>query len=234
MAVAWLVFGRGVPAARGDELELPPKREAEAAPASRYARMTKAEAVAELRRRRVAFEEVASAPGVAAPIRLAGPLHGVFIHSSLPVEQRKTTPFEILDARLALALDDFAAVLENHGVVELVHFTMYRPNDDAREGTPEVRTRHPGGMAIDVGGFKKRSGAVLAVEGHWPPGIGSKTCGPGARRLPAHRGRELESIVCEARDLHLFHAILTPHYNRAHHDHIHLEIKPETAWFLVH
>jgi hypothetical protein len=212
MAVAWLVFGRGVPAARGDELELPPKREAEAAPASRYARMTKAEAVAELRRRRVAFEEVASAPGVAAPIRLAGPLHGVFIHSSLPVEQRKTTPFEILDARLALALDDFAAVLENHGVVELVHFTMYRPNDDAREGTPEVRTRHPGGMAIDVGGFKKRSGAVLAVEGHWQP----------------------ESIVCEARDLHLFHAILTPHYNRAHHDHIHLEIKPETAWFLVH
>jgi len=220
--------------ARADELELPPKAEAEAAPASRYARMTKEEALAELRRRKIAFEEVAAAAGVVAPIRLAGPLHGVTIHSSLPVEQRRTTPFEILDARLALALDDFAAVLENHGVAEVIHFTMYRPNDDAREGTAAVRTRHPGGMAIDVGGLKKTSGATLSVQGHWPPGIGAKTCGPTARRLPARRGRELESIVCEARDLRLFHAILTPHFNRAHHDHVHLEIKPDTAWFLIH
>jgi hypothetical protein len=40
--------------------------------------------------------------------------------------------------------------------------------------------------------------------------------------------------VCEAKDLRLFHAILTPHFNRAHSDHLHLEIKPDTAWFLVH
>jgi hypothetical protein len=221
-------------AAWADPFELPPKAVADASPASRYARMSREEALTELRRRGISFEEVGDAPGVMAPIRLDGPLHGVEIHSSLPREQRKTTPFEILDARLALALDDFAAILANHDVVELVHFTMYRPNDDVHEGTPDVRPRHPGGMAIDVGGLRKRGGARLTVEAHWPPGIGEKTCGPTARKLPARRGRELESIVCEAKDLRLFHAILTPHYNRAHHDHVHLEIKADTAWFLVH
>lgn len=220
--------------ASADPLELPPKPVSEAAPASRYARLTREEALAELRRRGIAFEEEASAHGVVAPIRLAGPLHGVTIHSSLPRDQWKTTPFEILDARLALALDDFAAVLANHDVTEVIHFTMYRPNDDVREGTNEVRTRHPGGMAIDVGGLRKRSGAMLTVESHWPPGIGERTCGPKARRLPGRRGRELSSIVCEAKDLRLFHVILTPHFNRAHRDHVHLEIKADTSWFLVH
>jgi hypothetical protein len=222
------------PAALADPFEVPPKAIAEAAPASRYARLTREEALAELGRRGIAYERVEDAPGVVAPIRLTGPLHGVEIHSSLPVEQRKTTPFEILDARLALALDDFAVILANHDVVEVVHFTMYRPNDDVHEGTPDVRPRHPGGLAIDVGGMRKRSGAILTVDGHWPAGIGEKTCGPRARRLPARRGRELESIVCEAHDLRLFHAILTPHFNRAHHDHVHLELKADTLWFLVH
>ena len=218
----------------GDPLELPPRAVVEASPASRYARLGREEALAELRHRGIAFEEVADAPGVLSPIRLEGPLHGVDIHSSLPREQRKTTPFEILDARLALALDDFAAILQNHDIVELVHFTMYRPNDDVHEGTPDIRPRHPGGLAIDVGGFRKRSGARLTVKTHWPPGIGERTCGPMARKLPTRRGRELQSIVCEAKDQRLFHAILTPHYNRAHHDHVHLEIKADTAWFLVH
>jgi hypothetical protein len=227
------VLSFSIPAV-ADPLDLPPTTVAESAPASRYARLSREDALAELRRRGIAFEEEASTPGVVAPIRLTGPLHGVVIHSSLPRNQWKTTPFEILDARLALALDDFAAVLANHGVTEVIHFTMYRPNDDAHEGAKEVRARHPGGLAIDVGGLRKQSGAMLAVESHWPAGIGEKTCGKGARRLPGRRGRELSSIVCEAKDLRLFHAILTPHFNRAHRDHVHLEIKPDTAWFLVH
>jgi hypothetical protein len=157
----------------------------------------------------------------------------VWIHSALPEAERKTTEFEILDARLALALDDFAEVLSHHDVVEVIHFTMYRPSDEAKEGGPEGRARHPGGMAIDVGALRKRGGALLEVAAHWPAAIGAKTCGPGARHLSARRGRELASLVCEAKDLRLFHVLLTPHFNRAHHDHVHLEIKPETHWFLL-
>jgi hypothetical protein len=168
---------------------------------------------------------------VRTPVRLAGELHGVSIHSSLPPEERKTTPYEILDARLALALDDFARVLERHDVVEVVHFTMYRPGGTTDDSAALVR--HPGGLAIDVGALRKRSGARLVVAEHWPAAIGATTCGKLSRHLPARRGRELQSLVCEASDLGLFHAILTPHHDRAHRDHLHLEIKADTGWFLV-
>jgi hypothetical protein len=221
--------------ASGDPILLFSPAEAATAKASVYANLSNEAAFSELARRGIAFERVDDAPGVRAPIRLAGKLHGVWIHSALPEEERKTTAFEILDARLALALDDFAAVLAHHDVVELVHFTMYRPNDDTKEAgrEGEARARHPGGMAIDVGALRKRGGALLNVATHWPAAIGAKTCGPGARHLAARRGRELASLVCEAKDLRLFHVLLTPHFNRAHHDHVHLEIKPDTNWVLV-
>jgi hypothetical protein len=230
-----LAFGASGPSpAFADPLEVPPAAESANAPASRYANLSNEDAFEELDRRGIEYVRVEEAAGVRAPIRLRGNLHGVFVHSSLPVPERDTTPFEILDARLALALDDFAQVLANHDVVELVHFTMYRPNDDRTEENSAVQTRHPGGMAIDVGALKKRDGTLLSVESHWPAAIGAKTCGEGARKLVSRRGRELMSLVCEAKDLRLFHVILTPHFNRAHHDHFHLEVKPETKWFLMH
>ncbi|WP_437503993.1 extensin family protein [Sorangium sp. So ce1099] len=101
---------------------------AEASPAYRYANMTDDEALAELDRRKILYLKVDRAPGVRAPIRLTGRLNGVNFHSVLPPEQRVTSVFEILDARLALALDDFAAVLARHDIDEVVHYTMYRPN----------------------------------------------------------------------------------------------------------
>jgi hypothetical protein len=224
--------------ARADLVEVP--EDGARAAASRYANMTDGEALAELDRRKVPYSRVDSAPGVRAPIRLQGKLRGVWFHSSLPEEQRKTTPFEILDARLALALDDFAGVLSNHDIVEVVHFTMYRPGDEAAKSHAEdaeddarVTARHPGGLAIDVGAVKKRTGAWLTIATHWLPALGAKTCGRGARRHVMRRGRELVSLACEIRDLRLFHAVLTPHFNRAHHDHLHLEIKPDTRWFII-
>src|ERR1051325_1878402 len=111
-------------------LEVPPPATAEKSSAYSYANLTADQALAEVARRKLPYELVnAEVPGVRTPMRLVGALHGVTIHSSLPKEERATTPFEILDARLALALDDFCRILANHDVVELVHFTIYRPND---------------------------------------------------------------------------------------------------------
>ncbi|WP_437936435.1 extensin family protein [Sorangium sp. So ce341] len=427
---------------------------AEASPAYRYANMTDDEALAELDRRKILYLRVDHAPGVRAPIRLTGRLNGVYYHSVLPPEQRVTSMFEILDARLALALDDFAAVLMRHDIDEVVHYTMYRPNvpmpgrergDDegehahgaveakaadsdvrkestrpappvelgkkgALDGTskaPEERprrmkekgaaeagakdkgaaeagakdkgaaeagakdkgaaeagakdkgaagpgakdkgaaeagakdkgaaeaprnaassapdtqrrttatrsapakaagkagtrrsarrkpaasratasatkrrgdvalrsdagqkprgdvalrsdagqkprgdvalrsdagqkprgawappgTRHPAGLAIDVGALKKRDGTWLSVARHFHGRIGDKTCGEGAPQPELPEARELRSIVCEAADLGIFTYVLTPNYNAPHADHYHMEIKPGVRWFLYH
>jgi hypothetical protein len=156
-------------------LIVPEPAVAEASPAYRYANMTDADALAELTRRGVLYERQGEVPGVRAPVRLTGRLHGVYVHSSLPPEQRVVSPFEILDARLALALDDFCALLEKHDVDELVHYTMYRPNVAAPVAPIEAR-------GAPVG---RPSGARPRVEKAL-----AKSAAPPSEHLPASaRGR---------------------------------------------
>jgi len=223
----------GAAAGTNKFLEVPPEEEAAASRAFRYANLSNEDALAELTRREIPFVQVEPVPGVRLPIRLTGRLQGVWIHSVLPAEERKTTPFEILDGRLALALDDFSAILAAHGFVEVVHFTMYRPPHEGPADEGKDRHRHPGGMAIDLGAMKKESGHWVAVGPHWPSEIGAKTCGEGGRVLKGRRGRELLSVACEAADLRIFHYMLTPHFDDPHADHLHLEIKVGVKWFLV-
>lgn len=373
-------------------LSVPDPATVETTAAYRYANMTNDEAIAELNRRSLPYVIVADpVPGVRAPIRLTGRLHGVLVHSGMPANQRTTSPFEILDARLALALDDFTAILEKHDIDEIEHFSMYRPNvahkpappkirippvvhkpaetlpnkpdeptaklpadkppttpiakrnkiiiprvakkptatsqpkkpqpkiiirpktkpkvapvaaekpivpapvkgqekpaqrnvgkaglgpkttasdmkkgakqkapgesDDtaetnkpveivteppekeavsAKQTTPAVApagTRHPGGLAIDVGKLRKKDGTWITVAAHFHGKIGDKACGEDAP-VPANiEARELRALVCEAMGNHIFTYVLTPNYNAAHADHFHMEIKPGVKWFLVH
>ncbi|MRG94080.1 hypothetical protein GF068_19460 [Polyangium spumosum] len=338
--LAALTLGAGLvcarPASAGSPfLVTPEPAVVEASPAYRYANMTDEEAFAELDRRSLPYIRVESAPGVRAPIRLTGRLHGVYIHSALPEEQRATSIFEILDARLALALDDFAAVLERHEIDEVIHYTMYRPNvprearapaapakrkvakkqaprraapkkgaagkeaskkeapranpklppantakardlgkgalgakhahEGAAKGTkrkepakapeklgkpreivteaakpkPSPRwappgTRHPAGLAIDVGRLRKKDGTWISVLDHFHGKIGEKTCGEGARRPEQALAQELRALVCESQDAGIFTYVLSPNYNADHADHFHMEIKPGVRWFLVH
>lgn len=225
--------GRTAVRQAGSRLVVPPRDVAERTLAFHYANLGDEEAIAELNRRGIAWVPASPPlPGVKTPIRLGGPLHGVTIHSTLPERERRTSAFEILDARLALALDDFCALLARHDVVELVHYTMYRPPGEL---PPDLnkQIRHPAGLAIDVGAVRKSDGRWLAIGPHWPSDIGAKTCGEGAREHWSRAGREIVSIACEAADVRMFHFILTPHFDAAHGDHLHLEIKPDTRWFLV-
>jgi hypothetical protein len=108
-------------------LVVPPADVVDRSPAYRYANMEAQAAIDELDRRGILYQRVEPHGDVRTPIRLTGRLHGVHIRSSLPEHERPTTPFEICDARFALALDDFSALLARRDIVELVHYTMYRP-----------------------------------------------------------------------------------------------------------
>jgi hypothetical protein len=95
-------------------------------------------------------------------------------------------------------------------------------------------TRHPAGLAIDVGALRKRDGTWLSVARHFQGKIGDPTCGIGVRAGDTPESREIRSIVCECSDLGIFTYVLTPNYNAAHADHYHMEIKPGVRWFLYH
>jgi hypothetical protein len=221
-----------VQASAPGQIQTPPDQAT--TPAMRYGRLDRATCEAELHRRQIAFTPVADARGVLAPVRLNGPIRGVTYHSSLPASQRATSPYEILDCRLVLALDDFSAILAKHDIVEVIHFSVYRP-PSARFAPGRLGHQHDGALAIDAGWFKRKDGTTLQVERDFHGRIGASTCGPGTGPSPATPdATALRSIVCEAATAHLFNVELTPDYNWQHRNHFHLEVTPSVRWFLVH
>ena len=207
--------------------------DAETTPAVRYGALDLAACEAELDARQISYKEEV-APGVAEPVRLTSALHGVTFRTDEPESKRATTPYEISDCRLVLALDDFAEVLEQHDVVEVRHYSMYRsPGKAWPEG--KVAVQHAGGMAIDAGRFTLKDGTTLAVDSEFHGAIDAKTCGPDAGPKPATpTSLELREILCDAVARHLFNVVLTPNFNKPHHNHFHLEITSGVKWFLVH
>jgi hypothetical protein len=201
-------------------------------PAYRYARLSQTECEAELAARHIDYTQE-TAIAVAEPVRLAGPLHGVVFRTDQTAKTRRTSPYEIADCRLVLALDDFAEILSRHDIVEVRHYSMYRPPKTWSDDKPA--TRHPGALAIDAGRFIDRAGAVLDVDHDFHGAIDARTCGEGAApRPPTPSALALRAILCETVDRRLFNVVLTPNYNKPHHNHFHLELTAGVSWFLVH
>lgn len=202
--------------------------------ATRYASLDRDQCEAELGKRHIAYERTSDTRGVIAPLRLKGAIGGIEFHSMLPAAQRRTSPYEIYDCRLVLALDDWSRVLARYDVVEVVHYSVYRP-PPARQVLNGAGRRHSGALAIDAAIFKTRDGQTMSVEKDFHGRIGSKPCGAHAAStagLPA-QAVTLRKIVCEAADAQLFNVMLTPDYNWPHRNHFHLEVTAGARWVLV-
>jgi len=211
--------------------ESPP--DPETTPAVRYGEMSAADCQAELGKRDIKFES-ATARGVFAPVRLTGPLHGVEFHTDEAESKRETSPYEVGDCRLVLAMDDFAAILAQHDVVSVRHYSMWRPPPKSWPDD-KLGSRHDGALALDAGRFTKHDGTVLDIVKDFHGAIGAKTCGDGAGPHPAtDKAKELRAILCETVTAHLFNVVLTPNFNRPHRNHFHLEVTTGVKWFLVH
>jgi len=208
------------------------------APSYRYANLEKPACLAELAARGIAFKPVDEAPGVLAPVRIPEGVGGVRYHTALPPAERATSPYEVFDCRLVLALDDFSAILRTRGIDEVVTFSAWRP---PRKGWPKdkLAERHPGGLAIDIKTLR-RSGArdpdaVLEVEDDYHGKIDAPSCGPDAfvAEDPSSRTVTLRELVCEAIAARLFTSVLTPNHDHAHRNHLHLDLAPGVNWRIV-
>lgn len=218
-------------------------------PAARFAALGRAECLRELRTRKVAFTEVDAAPGVLAPVRLdGGRLNGVVFRTDAAPEARATSPHEVFDCRLVLALQGFADIVKANGFTEVRMFSAWRP---PAKGFPadKLATRHPGALAIDVRSFVKPADGnarpvELPVLGTWKPSIGTAPCpanGTDRAGKSDEGGREgggggsatLHRIYCAAADERLFTVQLGPNYDRAHRNHFHLEVTPGVSWRLL-
>jgi hypothetical protein len=221
---------RGKPHAKS-RFEAP--ADAATTPAVTYGQLSATDCEAELGNRHIGYA-TEPARGVFDPVRLTGTLHGVEFRTDETDTQRADSPYEIADCRLVLALDDFAQILARHDIVQVRHYSMYRPPPKSW-AADRIGGQHNGALALDAGRFTKQDGTVLDVAKDFHGKIGDATCGDGAGPHPASAAAtELRSILCEAVAQHLFNVVLTPNFNRPHHNHFHLEVMASVKWFLVH
>lgn len=200
-----------------DVLKRPVARDA---PASRNANLSPAACARELRAKKYPFKRVGAFKGIATPVRVDGEIEGV----KFRVPGAKSQ-FGVLDCRLALTLVEFARFLAAQGVTQVTVDNFYRPN--ARlPSSRSKRSQHAYGLAIDLTTFTLADGRVLHVENDWGAGIETEPCGPGAQVLtPTSNTVELRELVCKLVQQQIFHHHLTPSYDRAHRNHLHLDVK---------
>ncbi|AUX42828.1 hypothetical protein SOCE26_042630 [Sorangium cellulosum] len=209
----------------------------------------------ELKRRNIPHAPARGAPLVDRPVRITGPLHGVTFRGDGVAKAGSTSPFDIADCRLVLALDDLAEILEARGITTVVHVSMHRPAPKKAAVTQRKKTQrstgkgkaggraqgkattpsqHAVGLAIDVAAFEKADGARLDAKADWHGTLGAPPCGPGSEPTEATpQALELRGIVCAVYASGLFNVILTPNANEAHADHFHFDIKLDGHYFLL-
>jgi hypothetical protein len=176
----------------------------------------------------VRFESVPddAAPHVAEPVYLLSPLEGVSFGP-----KNGTSEHGMVDCRLAVALLAWAPSLQEAGVVKVEHYSTYRPG--ARVRASRKSSGHARAMAIDAARFHLRDGTILDVDLDWDERErGGDPCP--VRRSEDDKGQLLRQLVCEAVARDLFQVVITPHHDRAHQNHVHLELVPEVDWSYVH
>jgi hypothetical protein len=163
------------------------------------------ECLNELHSRGIPFRTSAPVLGIATPVVLAGPLHGLRFYAP---DKR---PF-LADCRLLLALDEIGPELTALGVTE-VRFS----------GAYVYKLTHPGrmsmhayGLAVDLHAFHVR-GTKLEVKRDFAHARGT-ACSAG---LPT-----LNLLACRMRAHGVFKELLGPDDNAAHFDHFHVGLKP--------
>ncbi len=151
----------------------------------------------------------------------------------LTVETRsRSRVHHVLDCRLAVALLAWSPVLAEEGLTHLIHYSSYRPG--ARVGGSGRRSGHARALAIDIGVFiDSSSGERFEVEETWLDR--ERGVDPCSERDedPSGGQARLRRVVCAAVESEIFQVVLTPHHDRAHRNHIHLEVRPGVDWMHV-
>lgn len=197
------------------------------APNMKYANTEASACEKELARRSVPFARAPAMRDVYAPMKLTGAMHGVSFRGGGGAN-------EIFDCRLLLALDDFTQVLAKHDITDALYSSAYRSQAQNGCTAKYAGLQHCGALALDIHFFKKKDGSMLSVEKDFHGKIGMSTCYPTSAPNPrTPNATALWTIECEAASAAMFNVILSPNYNAAHFNHMHVEVTPDAEWMLI-
>ena len=165
-----------------------------------------------LRAQRISFMpyETELPTPVPAPVEIDGRIGGVrfkMLHADRTL---------LFSCELVARLPEIAAVLVRHGVRAVGVISAYRDS-------PKT-SFHTLGLALDISRVTTDEGSFTVLE-HFELTPGRPTCdGPPAASAPAQL---LRDIVCDLAATLRISSLLTPNYNAGHHDHIHLDLRPD-------
>ena len=165
----------------------------------------------ELEARRVGFKRVKKS-GVANPVEITGTLGGVEVSGNGPL---------VIDCSLAVSLDEAGRYMRALGVEKAVYSSALSRRNVRGTNRP---SKHSYGLAIDVSGFTGDNLGTMRIDRDYEQGLGDAVDCVGIPMTQA--GAVLKVLQCQLVRSGLFHLVLSPDYDDAHHDHFHLEVKP--------
>ncbi len=167
---------------------------------------------AELDARHLAWKH-ASRPGIALAVELLGPVGGVQLTS----EDQAL----VIDCSLAVSLDEAGRYLHALGIDKATFSSAYSRRNVRGTNRP---SKHSFGLAIDVHTFTGPDLGTLRVDRDYEQGLGDEVDCVGSPLTEG--GAVLKILQCQLVRSGLFHLVLSPDYDDAHHDHFHLEALP--------
>lgn len=165
----------------------------------------------ELDARHVSYKRTKK-PGIELAVEIDGPLGGVTLSSHQPL---------VIDCSLAVSLDEAGRYLRAMGVDKASFSSAYSRRNV--RGTNHA-SKHSFGLAIDVHTFTGDELGTLRIDRDYEQGLGDAIDCVGAPLTQG--GAVLKVLQCQLVRSGLFHLVLSPDYDDAHHDHFHLEAKP--------
>jgi len=158
----------------------------------------------------------AARPGIAIAVEIDGPMGGV-----------RWTPSGkgplVIDCSLAVSLAEAGPYLVALGIEHATWSSAYSRRNVRGTSRP---SKHSFGLAVDVPRFGGPDLETLTVALDYEQGLGDEVDCLG--QPVTQGGAVLKVLQCQLVRSGLFHLVLSPDYDDAHHDHFHLEALPWT------
>jgi hypothetical protein len=145
-------------------------------------------------------------------VEITGPLGGVVLTGADPL---------VIDCSLAVSLDEVGRYFRALGVEAATFSSAYSRRTVRGTNRP---SKHSYGLAIDVHSLTGKDAGTLRIDRDYEQGLGDAVDCVGAPMTKG--GAILKILQCQLVRSGLFHLVLSPDYDDAHHDHFHLEAKP--------
>ena len=167
----------------------------------------------ELDARHVSYKH-AKRSGVALGVEVTGKLGGIELTGASAL---------VIDCSLAVSLDEVGHYFRALGVESATFSSAYSRRNVRGTNHP---SKHSYGLAIDVHSLTGPDVGMLRIDRDYEQGLGDAVDCVGTPMTQG--GAILKILQCQLVRSGLFHLVLSPDYDDAHHDHFHLEVKPWT------